>query len=436
MKTLVISASGLNLAYVGAYGGDWSATPNLDELAARSVLFDQHYCDQPDAVGSGRAWRSGRYQFPTTTEQHKGHQDVDLIAALSQDDVVSSFVGPARSPLHQNGGSPWRFIEIVSREKGKRAFEETLGGVRKMLRRLARKERWLAWVVLPTLLPPWKIPAAFLERYFESDAEEVAEDEEAGEESPQPLEPLLEPDLGDFDPADDHTFARIQHTYAAGVRHLDEAIGGILAELHERGGDEVSLIFTADHGLPLGEHAVIGLARPWLYEELVHAPLILRLPGNAEAGRRVSALTQPVDLQPTIADLHGVQIPLVHGQSVLRLARGDAEETRSYACSGLRVDEAIEWSLRTPHWSYLLPVEKPKSDERQTAQLYVKPDDRWEVNNVIQHHHELAEHLEQILRGFVENSAKEGSLQAPVLRDVEAVLQSQVESSQDVPQGS
>jgi hypothetical protein len=52
--------------------------------------------------------------------------------------------------------------------------------------------------------------------------------------------------------------------------------------------------------------------------------------------------------------------------------------------------------------------------------LYVKPDDRWEVNNVLQHHQELGEHLEQTLHGFGTATRLPGPLQAPPLRDVKA----------------
>jgi hypothetical protein len=67
----------------------------------------------------------------------------------------------------------------------------------------------------------------------------------------------------------------------------------------------------------------------------------------------------------------------------------------------LRIGEREEWALRTPEWSFLLPVAAPVDDLPRSAQLYVKPDDRWEVNNVLQHHLELAERMEHVLRAFI-----------------------------------
>ena len=71
---------------------------------------------------------------------------------------------------------------------------------------------------------------------------------------------------------------------------------------------------------------------------------------------------------------------------------------RSEVISGLRTHDAEEWAFRTREWAFLLPVKVPASDSPRSPQLYVKPDDRHEVNNVLQHNQELAEDLERKLR--------------------------------------
>src|SRR5262249_43465081 len=150
-------------------------------------------------------------------------------------------------------------------------------------------------------------------------------------------------------------------------------------------------------GLPLGEHGIVGNCRPWLHEELIHIPLLVRPPGKSEAGLRVVALTQSVDLLPTLLEWFGGPTPSsVHGKSLLPLIRGEVQQLRAYACSAVAMDEAVEWALRTPEWTFLLPVQ-PSAAEPRRPQLYLKPDDRWEVNNVMQQQLELAEQLEQTL---------------------------------------
>ncbi len=160
---------------------------------------------------------------------------------------------------------------------------------------------------------------------------------------------------------------------------------------------------------------------PWLHDEVIHLPLIVRLPGGVQAGRRVSALTQAVDLAPTLAQWFQTPLSGTHGGSLLPLIHGETEAIRSYACAGLQVGEAIEYALRTPDWAFLLPVPASPDAAARAPQLYVKPDDRWEVNDVLQHHAELVEQLERTLRDFVTASCQSGPLQAPSLPDVESV---------------
>jgi arylsulfatase A-like enzyme len=171
----------------------------------------------------------------------------------------------------------------------------------------------------------------------------------------------------------------------------------------------------------LGEHGVIGVPRPWLHEELLHLPLLVRQPRGI-AGRRVAALTQSLDLFPTLLDLFGVAIPSeIHGRSLVPLLRGDEAPVRGYACAGLQIGLAIEWALRTPEWAFLLPLQGEIEDATRPPQLYAKPEDRWEVNDLRQHHLELSEHFAQVLESFAEATHQPEPLAAPQLRDVEVV---------------
>ena len=157
---------------------------------------------------------------------------------------------------------------------------------------------------------------------------------------------------------------------------------------------------------------MIGPVRAWLHDEIVHLPLLVRLPAARSPAGMSSALTQAVDLAATLADWFRAPLAGTHGRSVLPLVRGESEAIRPYACAGLQVGEAIEYALRTLEWAFLLPVRTSAEDAARTARLYVKPDDRWEVNNVLQHHPELADRLERTLRDFVTASCQPGALQA------------------------
>ena len=89
--------------------------------------------------------------------------------------------------------------------------------------------------------------------------------------------------------------------YAATVAGLAQ-IESLLDEFRQRGWyDEVCLIFTADRGLALGEHGIVGDYRPWLHDEVVRIPLLVRQPRGLGAGPGGEAAdAQAVALRPAL----------------------------------------------------------------------------------------------------------------------------------------
>jgi len=412
MKLLVIIPSGFHLGYLGCYGNDWVQTPSLDRLAAEGVVFDQHYADRPDAAGAHAAWRTGCYHFPLPEAGKAAPAPADLVRLLRGSGVGTALVIDGSRPFADEFTSGWEHVNVISSAGAANALERTIEVAGEALDRLADIDQWLLWVELGTLLPPWNVPEDFSAPYLE---------ENTADEEDEVAAPLPDPPLGLRDKTDAATLRLLQNTYAGAVSYLDAGLEALLDDLNARGlGDELTVLLTTDRGTPLGEHGVVGEDRPWLHDELIHLPLLVRLPGRVEAGRRVSALTQPVDLMPTLLDLFGLPPAAVHGHSFLPLLRAETGPLRAYAAAGSRVGDAVEWALRTPHWSFLLPVGSTAADPERGPRLYVKPDDRWEFNNVVQHHPVLADHLEAVLRGFVTATRQPGPLQPPLLRDVEA----------------
>jgi arylsulfatase A-like enzyme len=438
MKVLVIVARGLQAGALGCYGNFWIDTPALDRLAAGAVVFDQHFADRADPPGAHRAWRSGYYDLPSPDS--KSEASFDLLDALRTAGIHTCLVVDESHAAPPAFLGDWDRVERVRPGEDETPLEATLAAAEDALGGLAERDDWLLWIELSTPLPPWQVPEEFITPYFQEDVEEDEEQEDDEDESEEdeseeladeedekeePIEPLMAPLPGVIDPSDDVLYLRLQTSYAAAVSYLDAGVGQLLETLAELpGGDEVVVLCTSDCGQNLGEHGIVGPVRPWLHEEVVHLPLILRLPDGAEAGRRVAALTQTVDLAPTLAGLFAATPGPIHGHDLLPLARGESQEVRVYACSGVQVGEALELALRTPEWAFLLPLLASESagEPARPIQLYVKPDDHWEVNNVVQHHPDLAEHLERVLREFAAAVGRPGPLEAPVLRGEEELL--------------
>lgn len=369
MKLLVLILDRLPLSFLGCYGNDWIDTPALDRIAAEGVAFDRHYSDCPDAAAARRAWRTGQYAFPLSGEMTPPAAPPDLFRLLER-------AGIAQERITLNDAD---------------ALAPAAAGA---LDRLVVDDSCLLWIEMSTLLPPWNVAEERFNRYSPANEGE-------GEEIEQ-VTPLVELPTGPLGGDGDAEFLRLQSTYGALVSSLDEGVERLLDELTRRNLlDEVLLVVTSDRGMALGEHGILGDARPWLHGELVHLPLLVRWPRGAEAGGRIHALTQPVDLMPTLLAAFGVKLVGVHGHNLLPFLNGEPEPVRAFACSGLRRGQALECSLRTLDWSFLLPISGNPDDPPRGPQLYVQPDDRWEMNNVIQHHPELAEELERKLRTFI-----------------------------------
>lgn len=211
---------------------------------------------------------------------------------------------------------------------------------------------------------------------------------------------------------------RLRVTYAGCVSLLDHQIGRLMHELRGLGRlEDTLIIFTADQGEPLGEHGYVRRFRPWLYEELIHTPLIVRLPGAARGGRRHQALVQTVDILPTLFDALGAkpeESDRVHGHSLLPLIHGSVTRLREYACMGMDVEE---FAIRTQNWHLVVPLESGDDDPPRGIELYRKPEDRWDQNNVVEQFPEVADQLELALRRSAEATRRDRIDSLPPLRE-------------------
>jgi len=199
----------------------------------------------------------------------------------------------------------------------------------------------------------------------------------------------------------------IQNLYGGMCSLVDRWLGLLLDRLRDVGMFENSLIvFLSDHGEPLGEgawgHGLMRKCRPWPYEELAHIPLIIRHPEYGH-GRRVDGFVQTCDVTSTLLDYLGIEPPYtMHGQSLLGLMRGEAEQIREFALSG---HHGRSWSIRTSEWTYLRwPAPGPgQPPARPHPELYHRQTDRYEQVNVIQEYPQIADELDLKMRRFVDS---------------------------------
>ncbi len=115
---------------------------------------------------------------------------------------------------------------------------------------------------------------------------------------------------------------RLIDLYDATIHHTDARLGEFIGRLDEKGLlDNTIVVVTADHGEEFFEHGHFR-HRGTLYQDLIHIPLIIRMPG-APAGLRIDEPVSQVDILPTLLDLLGQPVPEgLDGRSLADYVRG------------------------------------------------------------------------------------------------------------------
>jgi arylsulfatase A-like enzyme len=108
---------------------------------------------------------------------------------------------------------------------------------------------------------------------------------------------------------DRHDLEHVKALYDGEIRLVDDHVGKLLATLDRLGvSDRTVVVVTADHGDEFFEHGRKGHHRT-LYEEVLHVPLVMRIPGYSPARPRIQADSSIIDIMPTLLGLVGIAPP-------------------------------------------------------------------------------------------------------------------------------
>jgi choline-sulfatase len=112
--------------------------------------------------------------------------------------------------------------------------------------------------------------------------------------------------------------------YFALITHMDDQIGKILQALEETGkADNTYIIFTADHGLAVGHHGLVGKQN--MYDDSVRVPFMIVGPG-IKAGETIDAPIYLQDAMATVLDLAGIEeTEDVDFKTLMPIIRGESE---------------------------------------------------------------------------------------------------------------
>lgn len=120
--------------------------------------------------------------------------------------------------------------------------------------------------------------------------------------------------------------------YYACVSFVDAQIGKVLQELETSGlAENTIVVLWGDHGWNLGEHQL--WCKHCTFETSIHSPLLFKVPGKTK-GQHVQDITEFIDVYPSLVELAGIEAPKnqLEGESFVPLMIGK-ERKKDYAVS-------------------------------------------------------------------------------------------------------
>jgi arylsulfatase A-like enzyme len=162
--------------------------------------------------------------------------------------------------------------------------------------------------------------------------------------------------------------------YYAIITHMDRQIGRILEAVEKSGkADNTYIFFTADHGLAVGNHGLLGKQN--MYDHSLRVPLFVVGP-NVPKNKQKDADVYLQDVMASALDLAGVEKPeYVEFNSLMPLIRGERKESFYPAIYGCYQKE-LQRMVRSDGFKLIV---YPRA---KTFRLYDLKNDPLELNDL------------------------------------------------------
>lgn len=198
----------------------------------------------------------------------------------------------------------------------------------------------------------------------------------------------------------------VKAAYDSEIRFVDEHIGKLFIKLKKLGLYENTLIvFTADHGEEFLEKSNWIGHSTQVFQEMVHVPLIIKLPGNGKK-RIIDRFTELINLMPTIADYLGFK--MVHAYSIsgtsMNLGNKNIPERNVYS------ETYVESPKRTVINKGWKLIEFPEEKKLSLYNLTADPNESKDVGNISSENRNKARHLLNLIQNW-EKDMRENILQ-------------------------
>ena len=420
-------------------------TPNLDQLAGESVVFDEAYGEGQPTLQIRRAFYTGRRSFPwrynfdrrghwhhapgwhkippeqdtlaeilarhgymtgliadvyhmfkPTMNYWRGFTNYQFIRGQESDNYRSGTLESIEDQVRTHVREPinWRrhstIVQYLWNMRGRQKEEDYLCG--KVMHRAcdwlddnATNAPFMLWVEAFDPHEPWDPPKAYADKYCPNyDGKD-----------------FIMPGAGlEHGPMTDLEIERTKALYCGEVTFVDKCVGRLLSKIDDlKLWDDTIVVVLSDHGTQIMDKGYFGKMPKFLHPFNTGIVWQMRHPGGPH-GKRVDAFVQSHDVMPTILDLLDVPCQ-TDGQTVWPLVTGEAESIRDTIVIGWAEfstgNATARVSVRDKKWNYVTAVGR----KEEAPELYDLAADPEEDHNVIAEHPdvvaEMRSHIETLI---------------------------------------
>jgi len=368
MRAVMVMYDSLNRHFLPNYGCDLTKMPNFQRLGEKTVTFDNNYVGSLPCMPARRELHTGRLNF-----LHRGWSplepfDDSMPEMLKQNGIHSHIISDHGHYWEDGGatyhtryqtweivrgqeGDPWKGnlgpIETTASFGGmpannlpahfsyfwrQDAVNRTYMNEESQFPQPQTFSRGIEFIETNKDFDNWFLQIETFDPHepFFSPEEYQALYREEGEE-PFPL------DWPPYGPVteDEDVVAKVRKKYFALLSMCDAQLGRVLDAMDRYNmWKDTMLIVNTDHGYLLGEHLWWSKSVMPVYNEIAHTPLFIWDPRSGIKNERRQALTQTIDLAPTLLEYFGVDIPEDMQGTSLRETIENDRRIRDYALFG------------------------------------------------------------------------------------------------------
>jgi arylsulfatase A-like enzyme len=421
-NVLLITVDTLRPDYLSMNGYDRATTPKLDRMLADSLYFEQATTPIARTTPALASLLTGAYPHRTGLRTLTGTlaPDVTTLTEILRDVGYQTLAVVSNQVLVRSRGLARGFdnYDMAADDRDARA---TTNAAIERLQSLDPRDPAFVWVHYIDPHVPYHSDPAIADRmdpgyvgeyrfhfgWMRQPGEPMSKHQPFPQELPKRI-------AAHRNPLSEEVNAHIRRLYAADIRALDGEIDRLVTEARKRFGEDLVIVFTADHGESLGEHDFYFDHGDYVYNAATRVPLAIKLPENhpLHATGRCQGWVSLADVAPTLLEILGHDASEVaaqlEGRSLAPCLRGEeltdvaiySESGHSYFINLIRDRTAntIADRFRSVTLGDWKLIWSPSANESRVWQLYNVREDPDETRNQYRPGHpnlaELRTHLD------------------------------------------